>query len=244
MWTVSPRALITPVNFISFFQTIDDYNVRWLLAFFIRLLRITGFFIAVFLPSIYIAIISFHYEVIPMDLVLSIGESRERVPFSPILEATLMELTLEMLREAGVRLPAAIGQTVSIVGGIVIGQAAVQAGLASNIMVIIVSLTAIASFIVPVFDMAYAIRLLRFPMMILAWLFGMVGIAMGMMVIIGHLISMETMGTPYGTPLAPLRWSDWKDSVIRAPLRYIDKRQVGARPTQRQKQRRNSPDKE
>ncbi|MBN6188719.1 spore germination protein [Aneurinibacillus sp. BA2021] len=240
----SPRALITPVNFISFFQTIDDYNVRWLLAFFIRLLRITGFFIAVFLPSIYIAIISFHYEVIPMDLVLSIGESRERVPFSPILEATLMELTLEMLREAGVRLPAAIGQTVSIVGGIVIGQAAVQAGLASNIMVIIVSLTAIASFIVPVFDMAYAIRLLRFPMMILAWLFGMVGIAMGMMVIIGHLISMETMGTPYGTPLAPLRWSDWKDSVIRAPLRYIDKRQVGARPTQRQKQRRNSPDKE
>lgn len=135
----SPRVLITPVNFLTFFQTIDDYSLRWPLASFIRLLRVLSFITAVFLPSLYIVVIAFHYEVLPINLILSIGESRERVPVSPFLEAILMELTLEMLREAGVRLPSSVGQTVSIVGGIVIGQAAVSAGLVSNIMVIVVS---------------------------------------------------------------------------------------------------------
>ncbi|RAP26323.1 hypothetical protein C2W64_01998 [Brevibacillus laterosporus] len=231
----SPRVLITPVTFLTFFQTIDDYSIRWPLATFIRLLRLSSFLIAVFLPALYIVVVGFHYELLPINLILSIGESRDRVPVSPLLEAIVMELTLEMLREAGVRLPSNIGQTVSIVGGIVIGQAAVKAGLVSDIMVIVVSLTAIASFIVPAFDMAYAIRLLRFPMMLVAWMFGMVGIALGMMVILGHLISLETMRTPYGAPIAPLQLSDWKDSVLRAPLRYLNKRQTGARPIQREK---------
>lgn len=231
----SPRVLITPVNFLSFFQTIDDYSLRWSLAVFVRLLRLLSFFIAVFLPALYIVVIAFHYEVLPMNLILSIGETRERVPVSPFLEAVLMELTLEMLREAGIRLPSTIGQTVSIVGGIVIGQAAVQAGLVSNVMVIVVSLTAIASFIIPVFDMAYSIRLIRFPMMVIAWMFGMVGISMGFMIILAHLVTMESMGTSYGTPLSPLKFSEWKDSVIRSPLRYLNKRQSGPRPIQRNK---------
>ncbi|WP_232697432.1 spore germination protein [Brevibacillus daliensis] len=231
----SPRVLITPVNFLTFFQTIDDYSLRWYLAIFVRLLRLLSFFIAVFLPALYIVVIAFHYEVLPMKLILSISESREHVPVSPFLEAILMESTLELLREAGIRLPSNIGQTVSIVGGIVIGQAAVQAGLVSNIMVIVVSLTAIASFIVPVFDMAYSIRLVRFPMMILGWMFGMVGIAMGFMIILAHLVTMESMGTSYGTPLSPMKYSDWKDSVIRSPLRNLKRRQSGPRPIQRNK---------
>jgi spore germination protein len=177
-----------------------------------------GFFLSTFLPAIYIAVISFNYEIIPLDLLISIGESRERVPFPPIIEALVMEITLEMLREAGIRLPSPIGQTVGIVGGIVIGQAAVQAGIVSNIMVIIVASTAIASFILPSYDMASAIRLLRFPVMIAASMFGLIGIAIALMILVAHLISLESLGTPYGTPFAPVRFSDWKDTLIRLPL--------------------------
>lgn len=158
----SPSVLIGPVTFDSFFKSIDDYSSRWIVASFIRLMRYFGFIIAIFLPATYIAIISFHFEVIPLKLLLSLGASRERIPFPPYIEAFIMELTLEMLREAGIRLPAKIGQTVGIVGGIVIGQAAVEAGIVSNIMVIVVAVTAIASFIIPNYEMGSAIRIVRF----------------------------------------------------------------------------------
>ncbi|WP_053362343.1 spore germination protein [Bacillus sp. FJAT-27251] len=220
----SPSVIIGPVTFDSFFKATDDYSSRWMVASFIRLMRYFGFLIAIFLPAIYIAIISFHFEVIPLKLLFSVGESREQVPFPPYIEAFIMEVTLEMLREAGVRLPAKIGQTVGIVGGIVIGQAAVQAGIVSNIMVIVVALTAVASFIIPNYEMGSAIRLVRFPMMVLASLFGFVGITVGLMMIIAHFISLESLGMPYGSPLAPLRFQDWKDIFIRLPQWTLKKR--------------------
>lgn len=118
----SPSVLIAPVSFISFFQNIDDYSTRWSIATFIRLLRIFAFFTAIFLPAFYIAVISFNFEIITVKLLLTIGEFRGRVQFPPFVEAIIMEVTLEMMREAGVRLPAPVGQTVGIVGGIVIGK--------------------------------------------------------------------------------------------------------------------------
>lgn len=142
-----------------------------------------------------------------------------------------------MLREAGLRLPAPIGQTVGIVGGVVIGQAAVEAGIVSNIMVVIVSLTAIASFIIPNPDMSESIRLLRFPMMIAASLFGLVGMVIGFMLIIGHLISLESLGTPAGSPFAPTRLRDWKDTLLRFPLWMMRTRPLSARPTQLTRQK-------
>jgi spore germination protein len=220
----SPSVLVAPANFISFFQSVDDYSSRWLIASFIRLLRFFALFIALFLPSTYVAFISFNYEVIPVQFILSIAETRARVPFPPFIEAILMEITLEMMREAGIRLPAPIGQTVGIVGGIIIGQAAVQAGLVSNIMVIVVASTAIASFIIPNYDMGAAIRLLRFPMMLLASMFGIVGIVTGGIVLIAHFVSLESMGTPYGSPLAPWRFVDMKDVFIRLPIWTMSKR--------------------
>jgi len=237
----SPAVLVGPASFVSFFQSVDDYSTRWLVASFNRLMRFIAFLIAICLPSLYIAAISFNYEVIPVKLMLSIGESRERVPFPPIVEAFLMEITLEMLREAGIRLPAPIGQTVGIVGGIVIGQAAVQAGIVSNIMVIVVASTAIASFIIPNYDMASAIRLLRFPMMLMAWMFGIVGIVIGLMILIGHLIALESLGTPYGSPFAPVRFSDLKDTIIRFPVWKMTKRPLSARATQLKRQGSNRP---
>jgi spore germination protein len=231
----SPGVLVGPMTFTSFFQAVDDYSTRWLSASFLRLLRFLALFLALFLPSLYIAAISYNYEIIPLELLLTVGESRALVPFPPIFEALMMEIFLEMLREAGLRLPAPIGQAVGIVGGIVIGQAAVQAGIVSNIMVIVVSITAIASFIIPNYDMSTAIRLLRFPMMIMAALFGMVGIVIGLMMIIAHLISLESLNVPYGTPLAPVRFSDFKDTFFRLPMWTLNKRPHSANPRQRRK---------
>jgi len=233
----SPTVMIAPVNFIAFFQSIDDYNSRWLISSFIRLLRFFALFIALFLPSAYIAFISFNYEVIPVQFILSIAETRSRVPFPPIIEAILMEIMLEMMREAGIRLPAMIGQTIGIVGGIIIGQAAVQAGIVSNIMVIVVSSTAIASFIIPNYDMGASIRLLRFPIMILASMFGIVGIVIGAMALVAHFVSIESMGTPYGSPLAPFKFSQMKDVFVRFPVWAMLKRPKSATPVQTIRQR-------
>ncbi|SEB20706.1 spore germination protein [Bacillus nitratireducens] len=238
----SPSVLIAPINFISFFQGVDDYNTRWLVSSSVRLLRFMSFFIALLLPATYVAFISFNFEVIPVQLYLSIAESRERVPFLPVIEALLMEITLEMMREAALRLPTPISQTVGIVGGIVggivIGQAAVQAGIVSNIMIIIVAVTTIASSIIPNFEMGLAIRLLRFPMMLLAALFGIVGIIIGWMTIIAHLISLESLGTPYGSPLSPFRISGMKDTLVRFPLWSMKKKSKNI--TKNQKE--NNPD--
>lgn len=153
-----------------------------------------------------------------------------------------MELTLEMLREAGIRLPAKIGQTVGIVGGIVIGQAAVEAGIVSNIMVIVVALTAVASFIIPNYEMGSAIRIVRFPMMVLASLFGFVGLTVGLMILLAHFITLESLGTPYGSPISPLRFSDWKDAFIRFPQWSIDKRPLSTRAIQMEKANSNRPE--
>lgn len=170
---------------------------------------------------------------------MSIAESRTRVPFSPVMEALLMEMTLEAMREGALRLPTPIGQTVGIVGGIIIGQAAVQAGIVSNIMIIVVAITAIASFIIPNYDMGAAVRLLRFPMMLSASLFGIVGLVIGWMTLIAHLISLESLGTPYGTPLAPFRFADMKDAFVRFPLWAIRSRSKGTGATQSIRQRKN-----
>ncbi|TMV50010.1 spore germination protein [Paenibacillus mesophilus] len=237
----SPSVLVAPVSFTSFFQNVDDYSTRWSIATFIRLLRLFAFFVAILLPAFYIAITSYNFETIPVKLLITIGDSRGRVPFPPFVEAILMEITLEMMREAGVRLPAPVGQTVGIVGGIVIGQAIVQAGLVSNIMVIIVAFTAIASFILPNYDMVAAVRLLRFGMMVAASMFGIVGIVIGVMLMIGHLISLESLGTPYGTPYGPMRFADWKDALVRLPLWKMKDRPVGTRAVQSKRQGSNHP---
>ncbi|EEM28285.1 GerA spore germination protein [Bacillus thuringiensis serovar thuringiensis str. T01001] len=143
------------------------------------------------------------------------------------MEALLMEITLETMREGALRIPTPIGQTVGIVGGIVIGQAAVQAGIVSNIMIIVVAVTAISSFVIPNYDMGAAVRLLRFPMMLAAALFGIVGLVIGWMTLIGHLSSLKSLGTSYGTPLAPFRFADMKDVFVRFPLWTIRRRPKG-----------------
>jgi spore germination protein len=231
----SSSVLIAPVGIAAFFQGIDDYSTRWPVATFFRLLRFFACLIAAFLPAFYIACVSYNHELIPLDLILSIGEFRSAVPFPPFIEALIMEIMLEMLREAGVRLPAPIGQTVGIVGGIVIGQAAVEAGIVSNLMVVVVASTAVASFILPNYDMAASVRLIRFPMMTIASLYGVVGIMAGAMVILAHLISLKSLGEPYSSPIAPVRITDWKDVFVRLPLKKMIHRPNSVRSLQKRR---------
>lgn len=213
----TPMTLIAPVNFFMLLQSAEDYYQPFIAATWIRWIRMLFLLISLLLPSLYIAITTFHPEMLPFNLLISVSSSREIVPFPALMEALMMEIAFEALREASVRIPKSIGQAVSIIGALIIGTAAVQAGIASAAMVIIVSLTGIASFIIPNFDLGLSFRLLRFFIMILAGVFGIFGISCGLILIFVHMVNLEPFGTPYLSPVAPVRTSNLKDTLFRAP---------------------------
>lgn len=214
----SPFVLLAPVPFVSFFQSTEDYYQRVDISTFLRMIRFASYFISMMLPAVYIATTTFHQEMLPTPLLISLAAQREGIPFPAIIEALIMELTFEVLREAGVRMPRAIGPAISIVGALVLGQAAVSAGLVSAAMVIVVSFTAIANFVIPSISMAISARLLRFTMMLLAGSFGLFGIMSGLMIILIHMAGLRSTGVPYLTPMTPTRFKDMKDILVRFPL--------------------------
>ncbi|RAP76551.1 spore germination protein [Paenibacillus montanisoli] len=213
----TPMVLIVPALFVSFINSAEDYYQRANISSALRILRYFGIFISFLAPSLYIAITTFHQEMLPTDLLINLADQHAGVPFPAFIEALMMEITFEILREAGLRMPKAIGQTISIVGTLVLGQAAVAAGIVSPAMVIIVSITAISSFLFPSYNMAIAFRLLRFPMMGLAASFGIFGIFVGVVAILFHLCTLRSFGVPYMSPFAPLTVSDLKDTIFRLP---------------------------
>ena len=225
MTDLSPTALIGPVTFFSFYQTPDDFNSRVLVGTFYRLLRGFSLLSAVFLPAFYIAIISFHFEVLPLELANKIKTDINQIPYRPLIEAMIMELTIELIREASVRLPKSIGQTIGIVGGLVIGDAIVSAGLVSNLMVIVVAFTAISSFVVPSVELNSTIRLLRFPFMLLASLFGFYGIVIGTFILVVHLLNLSSLKRPYLSPIVPFDPKGLTKVFFRKPY-YKTKKQV------------------
>ncbi|HHV97518.1 MAG TPA: spore germination protein [Clostridiaceae bacterium] len=218
----TPFVLIMPMVFIESFQSVEDYYSRPFLASIVRVIRFLSYIISTLGPAIYVALTVFHQELIPTQLLISIANGRERVPFPAILEALLMLFTFDILREAGVRLPKSVGQTVGIVGAIVLGQASVEAGLISPIMVIVVSSTAIASFAVPAQTGSGTI--LRYIYLVLAGLAGGFGVIMGLLATLLHLASLRSFGVPYLWPIAPLDFSGLKDTFIRMPLWTVSKR--------------------
>lgn len=219
----SPFVLAVPALFPQFFQSSEDYYQRGDFASMVRLLRYLCFGIALLTPSVYIAITTFHQEMIPTNLLVSLIGQREGVPFPAFIEALIMEITFEILREAGIRLPKSIGQSVSIVGTLVIGQAAVEAGLVSAAMVIVVSITAIANFALPAFNVGISARMLRFILMAISASFGMYGIIIALIVLGMHLCSLESLGVPYMTSMAPFRWKAQKDTFLRVSRREAKK---------------------
>ncbi|MDM5300471.1 spore germination protein [Bacillus subtilis] len=220
----TPFVLIAPALFVQFFQSVEDYYSRFDIATSIRILRVLVFFISLVAPAVYVAATTFHQEMIPTQLLVVIAAQREIVPFPAVVEALTMEIAFEILREAGVRLPRVVGSAVSIVGALVIGQAAVQAGIVSPAMVIIVALTAIASFATPAFAMAISARLIRFIFIMASAIIGFYGLILGIIIMIVHLCSLRSFGVPYMSPLAPYSSQGVKDTLFRVPWWADEKR--------------------
>ncbi|MCL7748314.1 spore germination protein [Halalkalibacter alkaliphilus] len=213
--------LICPALYLELFQSVEDYYQRTIITSMIRLMRFLAVIIALTLPSIYIALSTFHPEMIPTVLLLAVINTREGIPFPALLEAFIMVFFFELMREAGVRMPKPIGQAVSIVGALIIGEAAIQAGIASPIMVVVVALTGISSFAIPQYNLGIAYRILQYPLMILAATLGGFGVMIGLLMILLHLCSLRPLGVPYLAPFAPLRPKRLGDAFIRVPLKNL-----------------------
>ncbi|WP_078544123.1 spore germination protein [Litchfieldia alkalitelluris] len=222
----SPQAMIGPTTLVEFFSSFEDYYLNWYISSFFRLIRFFSVTFSLLVTPLYVAVLSYHYELIPRDLMSTLITSRREVPLPPILEAVFLELTIELLREAGARLPTKVGQTIGIVGGIVIGTASVEAGLTSNVLLIMVALAALASFTTPIYSMGNTIRLIRFPFLLFAELWGLLGIVLCFSFMLTHLLRLTSLGRPYLEPMYPLRLNDLKDSLVRFPFSTLSKRPV------------------
>jgi spore germination protein KA len=220
----SPLALVVPTVFSQFYQTVEDYTERFLLMSAIRMARLVALVFSLIFPSLYVAIISFNPELIPTEFAVAVAGGRAGVPFPAIIEVLVIEVSMEVLREATIRLPQQVGGALSIVGVLVVGQAAVAAGFASPITVVIIALTTIGSFATPAYNAALALRLLRFPLIIMAGIFGLYGVMIGLIVILNHLLSLKSFGVPYMSPFVPGSFQGLKDSLIRGPLWWMSER--------------------
>ncbi|MEN6350823.1 MAG: spore germination protein [Syntrophomonas sp.] len=230
----SPLALTVPMLFMASFQNPDDYYTRPYFANLVRWLRFLAFGLSIYLPAAYVALMSFHQELFPTPLLITVAAAREGLPFPVVFEAILMIILFEILREAGLRMPRSLGQAVSIVGALVIGQAAVSAGLVGSPMVVVLATTAITSFISPA--QADAGAMLRFVMVIAAGFMGIFGIIILSLELLSFLASLRSFGTPYFSPIMPLNFTDLKDTLIRAPLWTMDKRPETLNPTDTKRQ--------
>lgn len=211
----SPNAILGPSKLGWYFIAYEDYYLPWNISSFYRLMRVFAVLFSVLATPLYVAVLTYHYQIVPTNLLPTLVSSRINIPFPPVLEVIILELTIDLLREAGARLPTKVGNTIGIVGGIVIGTAAVEASLTSNILLIIVALSALASFTTPIFRMSNTIRILRYPFIIAAQVWGLLGIFIFATFVLTHLLRLTSLGVPYMAPFYPLRPADLKDSIVR-----------------------------
>ena len=199
----SPCSIILPATLIDYITSPEDKNLKTNFANFLRSLRFLGAFLTLLLPGLYVAITSFHEEILPTELLFSILASRENVPFPVIFEILIMEISFELIREAGLRVPSPVGPTIGIVGALVLGQAAVSADIVSPILIIIVAITGIASFTIPDFIFGFHLRYFRFIFILLGYMAGFVGIGIGLFVYLSIICSLNSFGVPLTVPIAP-----------------------------------------
>jgi spore germination protein KA len=225
----SPYSLVVPTTFTIFLHAAEDHYLRWPFGNFLRTIRLIAIFLALLLPSFYIAVVNYHQEMIPTDLMLAMTAAREIVPFPAIIEILFMEFSFELIREAGVRVPSIIGPTIGIVGALILGQAAVAASIVSPVLIIIIAITALASFVVPNYNASFTIRILRFIFIIFAGILGFFGIAFGVFVMALHIASLNSFGVPFLSPITPYRPEN-KDQLFRPRAFRQPKRPVYLRP--------------
>lgn len=230
----SNGAIIFPISFFELFISPEDYYNRWMTASLLRTLRFFGFFLTIILTPTYISVLTYHPEMLPFDVLLNIQESREKVPFTPFMEVLFMELVIEILREAGSRMPTKVGQTIGIVGGIVIGTAAVEAQLVSNTLIVIVAISALLSFLPPNFIMSNTSRFMRYIFILAAGMFGFYGQMIAFAWLFQHLLTLTSLNAFYMTPVIPRKATDLFDSIVRMPAKFL-KHTPGISKAQRKK---------
>lgn len=214
----SPFVIVVPITFFNLIHSPEDYYLRYPYSTLLRIIRIIGILITLFLPAVYLAITNYHQEMLPTDLLLAISSAREKVPFPTIVSIIIMEIAFELIREAGIRIPGPIGPTLSIVGGLILGQAAVSANLVSPFLIIIVAVTGIGSFAIPDFSLGYSFRALRFIYILLAGFAGLLGISLGVFIHFLLLINAKSFGVPFLAPFAPKTTGKRTNTIFRAPL--------------------------
>lgn len=219
----SPFVLLVPATIGTFLQSSEDYYTRWLEASMIRLFRILAVFLVLLPPALYVAITAYHPGILPTKLMYFLAASRIRVPFPALVEALLMEMTMELLRESGTRFSGPIGTTIGIVGGLIIGQAAVDAGIVSSLMIIIVAITTIATFVIPSYELSATLRILKFGLIILSGILGLYGITLGVILIGSHLSTLNSFGAPLTSPYSGLgiKEGDLKDTLVKGPTQKL-----------------------
>jgi hypothetical protein len=229
----TPFALIFPITFFHLFQSPDDYVHRWLVASFLRCIRYISYFLSITTIPLYVALTTHHYQMIPLQILFVLLESRSKLPLTPFWEAFLMLITLEIIKEASLRMPTKTGQTLGVIGGIVIGEAAVEAGFASKVLIVVVGISAIASFLVPNYLLTKSTTLIQFIFLLLSSVLGILGIALGMVVVLAHLNGLSSLKQPYFAPIAPFHAKDWNDLFIRGPLYLMKTRPEFLHPLQK-----------
>lgn len=219
----SPFVLLMPATIGTLLQSSEDHYNRWLETSVVRVIRIIAVLLSLLGSGLYISIISYHPGLLPSTLLYYIAASRINVPFPAVIEAGLMELTMEIIRQAGTRISGPIGSTVGIVGGLIIGQAAVEAGIVSNLMIIVVALTTICSFAIPSYELASALRVCKFGFIVLAGVLGLYGVMIGIILIISHLVILNSFGVPFSSPISGLgiEEGDLKDTLVKAPIQRL-----------------------
>lgn len=212
---LSPYALILPSFFFDYFHTVDDYYQKNLNTSFIRIIRVIAFLVAIFLPAIYIAVTTRNYDLVPYRLLLILKAGRTFVPFPAYIEALFMIIAFEILKESDIRMSATTGSAVSILGGLILGDAAVSAGIVSPIMIIIIAISSIAALIFPSNELVNAIRFYKISILLLSAFFGIYGVLVGTFFLFYKLLSMKSFGFSYLSPIIPFDKYEWRDSIIR-----------------------------
>ncbi|MBP3967355.1 spore germination protein [Paenibacillus lignilyticus] len=226
----TPFALVAPITLFHLFQSPEDYINRWLVASFLRPLRYLSFLLSITLIPLYVALTTHHYQMLPLQILYVIIESRSKLPLSPFWEALIILVTLEIIKEASLRMPTKTSQNLGVIGGIVIGQAAVEAGFASKVLIVLAGISAISTFLVPNYLVTKSSLLLQFMFLILASYLGVPGILLGLVGMFAHLNGLTSLNQPYLAPVSPFYWRDWVDFFVRGPLHAMRSRPEALRP--------------
>jgi len=217
----TPLVLIVPASFVTHIQTSEDYYDRLIFGNYWRLIRFMALLMAISLPALYISLLSFNPELIPLELLVRVAEARKKIPYPVLVEVLLQEAIIQIVVEAGLRLPGPVGQTIGVVAGIILGQAAISANLASP-AVIIIALTTLSTYSLPSSGLVNAVRLTRLLFIFITAIFGIWGFSLAWLILFTHLISLENMGIPYFVPFAPTLYADMKDAFLRTSLRKMN----------------------